>query len=210
MAFTQAAWQRVLARCSVLLQLGFIMHSPTSSAPKRRSRFEKMVWLGIALLLLVFTVVVPVISVSRAKHRARQLREEIRREISPTERNMLQLGAALQQFQLENGTDTAPYPSDIRQLESMGFITDIEALLEIRSSEKVIGDWLYFWAADSENGSAPLLISPMIGTSYLVLRVNGNVDVVHQSRLEHVIQSSPVPTDKVPSQGSGAMPGGVP
>jgi len=186
----------LLAKRGVIRQFGFIMQPPSvSSAPQRRNKVERMIWWSIALLLLLFTLVVPVVSISRAKHRARRFHEEVRPEIARTEQNMRELGSALRQFHLENGTDTAPYPSDIRQLESMGFTTNIEELLKFGDTDNP--KWLYFSAADSENGSAPLLISPSIRNRRLVLRIDQSVAPIREDQLGDLINSSPVPPDEV-------------
>lgn len=118
--------------------------------------------------------------------------------------NVRQISGGLNEFQLTHGTDTAPYPSDIRQLDSFGITTNIEELLSVRS--EYAGDWLYFSAADSENPSALLLVSPAVGpkrtpsqSEHIVLTVDGTTTIHRWQQIEKQIQESPTPPDRVPA-----------
>ncbi len=113
-----------------------------------------------------------------------------------------QAGVALAEYHTAWGTDTAPYPSDIRQLDTMGITGDLGALLSLRPEHR--GDWLYFSAADAENADAPLLISPPLRHGpqppvRILLTTSGRVDVRTPEETDAVIRSSPVPPDRVPS-----------
>lgn len=118
--------------------------------------------------------------------------------------NVRQISGGLNEFQTTQGTDTAPYPSDIRQLDSMGITSNIEELLSVRPN--YAGDWLYFSAADSENPSALLLVSPAIGPKrtpaereHIVLTVDGTTTIHRWKLIEKQIQESPVPPDHIPA-----------
>ena len=118
--------------------------------------------------------------------------------------NVRQIWTGLNEYQTTQGTDTAPYPSDIRQLDSMGFTTNIETLLLVKPTDT--GDWLYFSAADSENPSALLLVSPAIGhksnssrAEHVTLTVDGTTTVRRWKQVEKMIKDSPVPPDHIPA-----------
>jgi hypothetical protein len=118
--------------------------------------------------------------------------------------NVREIWKGLNEYQTAQGTDTAPYPSDIRQLDSMGFTTNIEELLSLRT--EYAGDWLYFYAADSENPSALLLVSPDIGhkqspsgAGHVVLTVDGTAAIRSWDDVEKRMKESPVPPDRIPA-----------
>ena len=118
--------------------------------------------------------------------------------------NVRQIGKALVEFNTKQGTDTAPYPSDIRQLEAMGYTTDISELLAVRNQHA--GDWLYFWAADAEDPSATLLISPPLNrrpddpdANRLLLTTGGAVRIVEPYVVDAALKASPEPPEKVPA-----------
>lgn len=113
--------------------------------------------------------------------------------------NVRLIGSALVSYNIEHGTDTAPWPSDIRQLDSMGITTNISDLLKIRGSgQRKPGSWLYFSAADSENSSAVLLISPLIRTKHVVLYTDSSIDTIRKDELQSLISAQPVPPDPIP------------
>lgn len=116
--------------------------------------------------------------------------------------NVRQIWSGLNDFQTTQGTDTAPYPSDIHQLDSTGFTTNIGDLLSVKPT--YAGDWLYFSAADSENPSALLLVSPAIGSArlspkaeHITLTVDGTTSVQRWNTIEKLIMESPVPPDRI-------------
>lgn len=118
--------------------------------------------------------------------------------------NVHEIWIGLDDFKTSQGTDTAPYPSDIHQLDSMGFTTNIRDLLSV--DPKHAGDWLYFSAADSEDPSALLLVSPAIGPNHaltrakhITLTVDGTTSVQPWNAVEKLIKESPVPPDRVPA-----------
>ena len=109
-----------------------------------------------------------------------------------------EIGTALIEYNTTHGTDTAPYPSDIRQLDGMGITSNIDKLLSVHPEDA--GDWLYFWAADSENPSAPLLISPALGDErpgHILLTVDGAVRIVDPAFVAEAARSSLEPPYKV-------------
>jgi hypothetical protein len=120
--------------------------------------------------------------------------------------NGLKIWKGLHEFQTTRGTDTAPYPSDIRQLDEMGITEDIRSLLKL--DPKFAGDWTYFWAADSENKAAPLLISPRLAAKdrssalkqYLLINVGGSIQLVTPPERERAVRSSPTAPIPIPSQ----------
>lgn len=118
--------------------------------------------------------------------------------------NVREIWKGLNEYQTAQATDTAPYPSDIRQLDSMGFTTNVEELLSLRA--EYAGDWLYFSAADSENPSALLLVSPDIGykhspsgAGHVVLTVDGTAAIWPWEQVEKRMKESPVPPDRIPA-----------
>lgn len=132
------------------------------------------------------------------------LRQRVKADQMHCITNVRQISGGLDEFQTTQGTDTAPYPSDIRQLDSFGITTNIEELLSVRSD--YAGDWLYFSAADSENPSALLLVSPAIGpkrtpaeSEHIVLTVDGATTVHRWKQIEKQIQESPTPPDRIPA-----------
>lgn len=118
--------------------------------------------------------------------------------------NVQIIGEALVDFNQNQGTDTASYPSDIRQLDSLGYTTNINELLTVRSQHH--GDWLYFWAADSEDPSAALLISPPLvqkpndpDAKHVLLTTGGAVRIVEPYVVDGALKASPEPPVKVPA-----------
>ena len=118
--------------------------------------------------------------------------------------NVREIWKGLNEYQTNQATDTAPYPSDIRQLDSLGFTTNIEELLSLRA--EYAGDWLYFSAADSENPSALLLVSPDIGhkhspskAGHVALTVDGTAAIWSWELVEKRMKESPVPPDRIPA-----------
>ncbi len=118
--------------------------------------------------------------------------------------NVRQIGTALVAFHQAQGTDTAPYPSDIRQLDPMGYTTNVSELLTVRRLHA--GDWLYFWSADAEDPSAALLISPPlknhlsdVNANHILLTTSGAVRVVEPYVVDAALKASPEPPVKVPA-----------
>lgn len=119
-------------------------------------------------------------------------------------RNARQIGLGLMDFHEEQGTDTAPYPSDLRQLESMGYVHDLDGLLTV--GKKHAGDWLYFWAADAEDPEAVLLISPPLGkkpgdadANSILLTTSGAVRTVEPYVVHKALETTPEPPVKIPA-----------
>jgi type II secretory pathway pseudopilin PulG len=118
--------------------------------------------------------------------------------------NVRQIGTALMAFHQDQGTDTAPYPSDIRQLDPMGYTTNVSELLAVRKLHA--GDWYYFWSADAEDPSAALLISPPLKTkpsdvdaNHILLTTAGAVRTVEPYVVDAALKASPEPPVKVPA-----------
>lgn len=113
--------------------------------------------------------------------------------------NSLKIWNALKEFQTRQGTDTAPYPSDIHQLDEMGITHDIRSLLTLKP--QFAGDWLYFSAADSEDPAAPLLVSPRLAAQdrspalpqQLVMTVSGAIQIKTPLEAQKLIDASPTP-----------------
>lgn len=121
-------------------------------------------------------------------------------QIIACQSNVRLIGSSLLTYNMEHGTDTAPYPSDIRQLDSMGITSNITELLKIpgRDGKTPPGNWLYFSAADSENPSAPLLISPLIRSKHVVLYTDMSTATLNKSELTSVISAAPVAPEQIP------------
>lgn len=111
--------------------------------------------------------------------------------------NIREIGMGLAEYQDKHGTGTAPYPSDIRQLEMLGLVNDMSRLLTVKKHR--IGDWRYFSAADPGDPAAPLLISPRVGTKYLTLKVDQSVTPLSQKQTDELIASSPAPGLAIPA-----------
>lgn len=119
--------------------------------------------------------------------------------------NSLHIWRALNEFQKNRGTDTEPYPADIRQLDQIGITSDIGSLLELK--RQFAGDWLYFSAADPENGNAPLLISPSLVNpsrrvgikQHLVMTVDGSIQLLSPKETQKRIESSSTLPNRVHS-----------
>jgi hypothetical protein len=118
--------------------------------------------------------------------------------------NVRQIGTALVAFHQAQGTDTAPYPSDIRQLDPMGYTTNVSELLTVQ--RRHAGDWLYFWSADAEDPSAALLISPSlkrhlsdVNANHILLTTSGAVRIVEPYVVDAALKASPEPPVKVPA-----------
>lgn len=157
--------------------------------PSRRARV-----LGYGSLALLLVAIIPAIIPAPPSE------NNVGGQISVCQEQIGEIGLSLNTFHLEQGTDTAPYPSDLRQLESMGFITNLSELLRVpdRGPTGQHGDWLYFSAADSENPEAVLLISPAIRTWHVVLRTDLSVDTIRKDQLQGLINAQPVPPDPIP------------
>jgi len=119
--------------------------------------------------------------------------------------NGLKIWRALHEFQKKHGTDTAPFPSDIHQLDEMGVTDDIRSLLAVKP--QFAGDWLYFSAADSENKQAPLFVSPILSRKtgpphlqrQLVVTVGGSVQILDSEAAEKRVKESPTPPERFPA-----------
>lgn len=118
--------------------------------------------------------------------------------------NVRLIGTALTAFQRDQGTDTAPYPSDIRQLDPMGYTTNVSELLTVRKNHA--GDWLYFWSADPEDASAALLISPPLkqnpadeDAGSIMLTTSGAVRIVEPYVVDAALKATAEPPVKVPA-----------
>ena len=132
------------------------------------------------------------------------LRQRVKADQMACIANVREIWTGLNEYQTTQGTDTAPYPSDIHQLNPMGITTNIGALLSVKPS--YAGEWLYFSAADSENPSALLLVSPAIGPNrsssraeHVTLTVDGTTSVQRWEQVEKLIKESPVPPDRIPA-----------
>jgi len=164
-----------------------------------RSQAKTGLWLGYGTLVLVFAV--SMIAGLTAPLIMRQVKKKTEVEYMA---NVRQIGVALGTFNVEQGTDTAPYPSDIRQLDPMGYTTNVGELLTVQRPHA--GDWLYFWAADAEDPSAALLISPPlkshpadVNADHILLTTSGAVRVVEPYVVDAALKASPEPPEKVPA-----------
>lgn len=114
--------------------------------------------------------------------------------------NVRNVGTALREFSVEHGTDTEPFPADLRQLDAMGITTNVERLLALPPFKPgAANEWLYFSAADPENGEAPLLVSPALNLDFVVLTVDQSVKTLRQPHLDRLVKSSPTPAVKIPA-----------
>lgn len=111
--------------------------------------------------------------------------------------HLREIGMGLAEYQSGQGTKAAPYPADIRQLETMGLTPDVTRLLTVK--ERHSGGWLYFSTADPANPAAPLLISPRVGRKYLALKVDQSITPLSQRQADELIASSPTPALAIPA-----------
>jgi len=105
--------------------------------------------------------------------------------------NVRQIGVALTEYQAQRGTDTNPYPSDLKQLESMGILTDVDDLLSLPTTRT--GEWIYFWSADPSDPGALLLVSPPIGRKSVGLFVGQSVRLIDPEEITKALEGSNEP-----------------
>lgn len=187
-----------LATALPAIIMGHIALSRANSSGGTRTGSKPAIWalvLGYGSFILI-----PVIAALAGLTAPLVLKKVNDGKLTAISANVRQIGFALSEYNLEHGTDTAPYPSDIRQLDSIGITTNIDTLLAIPPSPSgTAGEWLYFSAADSENPAAPLLISPPLSQKSVVLKVDLSVTTLRQSDVDALVKSSPVPPDKIPA-----------
>jgi hypothetical protein len=191
-----------LATALPAIIVGHISLSQIKSSGGTKSGSKSAIW-GLSLGYGSF-VLVPVIAAVAGLMAPLVLKKVNQGKLVAYSANVRQISVALTQYQAEHGTDTAPYPSDIRQLDSMGITTNIDTLLTV--SKQNPGDWLYFSAADSENPDAPLLVSPPVGNpaqpaslDYVFLNVGGAVRIVEPYVVEEALKNATVPPEKIPA-----------
>jgi hypothetical protein len=177
--------------------LGHLSLSKIKSSGAAAKGATASVW---ALILGYGSLLIPIIAALAGLTAPLVLKKLEEPQLGRCESNVRLIGSALLTFNIEHGTDTAPYPSDLRQLDSMGITTNIRHLLEVsdRGPNGKRGDWLYFSAADSENPSAVLLISPLIRTKHIVLHADMSVSRISKRELQSLISAQPVPPDSIP------------
>ena len=142
-------------------------------------------------------LLIPLIAVLAGLTAPLVVRQADKAQLLVYQTNMQTLSNGFKAYQFEKGTDTAPFPSDIHQLESMGYVSGVEQCLTVK--KKHAGDWLYFSTADSENPAFPLLISPRIGVKRLLLKVDGTVKEVAEAETQNAIKLSPVEPTRLPA-----------
>lgn len=167
-----------------------------------RTQAKTGLWLGygsMVLILLVFVVAFLTGLLAPLFIRQQQKATEVEYIA-----HVRQIGAAMVAYHQEQGTDTAPYPSDIRQLDSIGYTTNLDELLTVKRQHA--GDWLYFWTADSEDPNAALLISPALkrrpeeqDAKQILLTTSGAVRIVEPYVVDAALKDSPEPPLKVPA-----------
>ncbi len=113
--------------------------------------------------------------------------------------NVRQIGLALMEYQAEHGTDGAPFPPDLKQLDSLGITTTIDQLLKVSGSN--MGEWLYFPTADPATPSATLMIAPDIGGKSAVLTIDMAVRSLPRERVLELEGASGSPAVRIPASG---------
>lgn len=171
----------------------------TGGALGGRGQAKAGLWLGYGSFVLIFVGAFLAGLLTPLFIRSQQKAHEV-----AYLNNVRQIGTALVAFHQAQGTDTAPYPSDIRQLDPMGYTTNVSELLTVRKQHA--GDWLYFWSADSEDPSAALLISPPlkrhvgdVDANSVLLTTSGAVRIVEPYVVDAALKASAEPPVKVPA-----------
>lgn len=113
------------------------------------------------------------------------IRQRERAELAECKSHSLQIGLALMEYESDHGE----FPPDLKQLETDGLTPSVDRLLSMHTGYD--GEWLYFPKASTRNPSSPLLISPPVGKSRLVLRVDGSVSKVYESDMRRVTPDDP-------------------
>jgi competence protein ComGC len=127
--------------------------------------------------------------VIRARHKAEQ---------AECMSHVKQIGMALDIYQMDHGS----FPPDLRLLESDGITTNIDELL--RMNPRNSGDWLYFPKADANNPNSPLLISPPIRNTHVVLQVDRAARAVDKADLPTAAESGTDSPVRIPAPLRGA------
>ena len=109
---------------------------------------------------------------------------------------MRQICLALNEYHAENGTDAAPFPTDLKQLDTLGITTNIDELLKVSRGSS--DGWLYDPNAEPKNPSATLLIAPVIGKQAAVLTVDLAVQSLPQARALELENAAGGPVLRVP------------
>ncbi len=112
--------------------------------------------------------------------------------------NVRQIGLALMEYQAEHGADGAPFPPDLKQLDSLGITTNIDQLLTVSGSN--MGEWLYFPTADPATPSATLLIAPDIGGKSAVLTIDMAVRSLPRERVLELEAATASPAVRIPAR----------
>ncbi len=188
-----------------MVYVGGVSAAPDFSRPPAKThwtaRFIHYRFIAFLFILGVFALVMFPRSADENKDDRKEavLRPE---EVEQQRRclfNGTKIWRALNEFHETRGTDTEPYPADLRQMDPLGITDDMGSLLAVKP--EFAGDWLYFSAADPENRAAPLLISPPLVVKdgrvglkeRLVVSVGGAVQMMTADEVEKQIASSPVP-----------------
>lgn len=109
---------------------------------------------------------------------------------------MRQIGLALMEYQAEKGTDAAPFPTDLKELDTLGITTNIDELLKVSRGDS--GEWLYFPTADPKDPAATLLISPGMGGKAVVLTTDLSVKSLPEARALELENAAGGPVLRVP------------
>lgn len=151
-------------------------------------------------MILIFAVILVALSIVAGFFITNRITPEKENNVpeatAPAQSGVREVLIALRDYNKDLGTDTAPYPSDIHELESRGYIESVtDALGE---NTYVSGDWLYFSAADSEYGAAPLLISPLHFGEHIVSYVDGSASDVSPEKVAEFVAQAPYPPQRIP------------
>jgi competence protein ComGC len=157
---------------------------------------------GRAKLGLIFgygsLAIIPVIATLAGLTAPLIIRARQKAEQTECMSHVKQIGVALEAYRMDHGS----YPPDLKLLETEGITTNIDELLRVNARNS--GDWLYFPKADTTNPSSPLLISPPIHKTHVVLQVDGALRPVDKAALPALVESGTDSPVRIPAPLRGA------
>ena len=151
---------------------------------------------GLILGYVVVGLYAAIIVIAAAAGMAAPLfiRQHQKAEQAQVMANVRQLGTMLEEYHVSEGK----YPVDLHQLESLNPAANVEALLS--KPHTLVGEWLYFQGADSEDPSALLLVSPTVGKKNVTLKVDGAVKLMAEDKMIEAASISKTAPERIPAR----------
>jgi type II secretory pathway pseudopilin PulG len=161
--------------------MGHIAWSRSAGSPVRPGRAKVGLIVAYSSLLAI-----PLIAALAGLTAPLVIRQRDKADLAEVISNTRAIGSALTQYHQDHDR----FPPDLKALETEGILPSVEQMLRV--SRRHPGNWTYCPDADPENGSAPLLVSPLIRDRHAVLTVDG--------------AARPSPTPPPPSDGAVIIP----